>query len=308
MQNPQTQVVVGIYLDRQSDGRYRFKKVEDLRGPDTAPDEIVVRGPDWIESWLSQNTQYLFAYTAYKRNQRFRKESLIDTNGPNLIVTLGLEPALLMDSAGLRDRLLHSLDQASLHTDAFIADIANGLGSSDMQLQNFYAAELSLLPDVSKHKNAAVIKAVTALLKNRDAHPTARATLLRVVAANPSVYPPSLLVDVVSQVLREAPLVGYQDPASRHGELLSGALSFTREPAFKVQRLALERLVACDNVVLAEDALLALRRHYPEHERQAVSTALKQTQLPAVTREFLLDHLRRLDLAAKNSTKTVPES
>ena len=308
LQSPRTQVVVGTYVDRLADGRYRFKKVDDLRGPDSAPDEIVVRGPDWLLGWLSPNTQYLFAYTAYARNPRFRKETIVDTNGPQLIDSSGLEPALFIEAAGLREQLIHTLDKPSLQTDAFIEQIAAGLGSTDIQLQNFYAAELNLLPDLGKRKDKSLVKAVTALLKNADGHPTARATLLRVAAANPGTYSRALLTEVVDQVLLEAPLVGYQDPHSRDGELLSAALQLTREPSFTVRRAALERLVSCDNSALAEDALLALRSHFPEHERSAVLTTLKQTQLPTVTREFLLDHLRRLDLAAKHLTKTVPES
>ena len=59
----------------------------------------------------------------------------------------------------------------------------------------------------------------------------------------------------------------------------------------------LERWVSSENSALAEAALLNLRRNAPQREQAAIQAALEQSLLPAQTREFLNDHLRRLQLA-----------
>lgn len=118
----------------------------------------MVRGPDWLAAWLSKDESYLFAYSAYVRNPRFRKEMLVDTNGPQLVDNPGLEPALFLDAPGLRNSLLHAFDQDTLHSERFLADVIAGLRSADTQLQNFYAVELSLLAELAQRKDPALVQ------------------------------------------------------------------------------------------------------------------------------------------------------
>ena len=120
LQSARTQVVTGRFASRLPDGRYRFTEISAVRGPDEAPAEVLVRGPDWLATWLSPGHRYLFAYTAYLRNPRFRKEMLVDTDGPRLVDWPGLEPALFMDSEGLSATLLHPLDRDTLQSPEFL--------------------------------------------------------------------------------------------------------------------------------------------------------------------------------------------
>jgi hypothetical protein len=297
LQHPRNQVVVGNYLGRYDDGRYRFAKVADLRGPDDTPDEIVLWAPDWLASWLSQSKHYLFAYSNYVGNPRFPKQYLIDTNGPRMITTLGLEPALFIDTPEARKLLLHSLDKTYLHSAQFREEIVTALSSADTQIQNFAAAEVSQRPELRKRDDAPLLAAVKALLTNPDAQPAARAGLLRVVAARVEVYGKDFLSQTVGSILQQAPLSGYQDLRPRSGELVQVALALVQDQSIVVPMTSLERLVACDSAPLSESALLAIRHIDAARERVVASAALEQTQLPAVTREFLLDHIRRLDLA-----------
>lgn len=308
LQAPRTQVVVGSYLGRLEDGRYHFAAVANVRGPDTPPEELIVRGPDWLAAWLSKDENYLFAYSAYVRNPRFRKEILVDTNGPQLVDNPGLEPALFLDAPGLRNSLLHAFDQDTLHSERFLANVIAGLRSADTQLQNFYAVELSLLAELAQRKDPALVQAVKSLLDNPDGHASARAALLRLVAAHEDVYSRAYLADAVQRVLAQAPLSGYQDAQPRSGELVGMALQLTAAHQLPVTVATLERLVGCDSAPLVEAALLAIRALDPARERDVALNAMKQTQLPATSREFLLDHLRRLDLAAGRSKPTEPKS
>jgi hypothetical protein len=63
----------------------------------------------------------------------------------------------------------------------------------------------------------------------------------------------------------------------------------------KVPASALERWLHSPAPLLAEHAGLMLRRESPALERSAIREALADPQLPAQTRLFLNDHLRRLD-------------
>ena len=301
LQSARTQVVVGAFAGRLPDGRYRFIEVSGIRGPDEAPAEVLVRGPDWLSAWLSPQRRYLFAYTAYLRNPRFRKEVLVDTDGPRLVDGPGLEPALFLDSEGLRAALLHPLDHDTLKTRAFLDGVVAGLASRDTQIHNFHAAELALIGDLGRSGDAALVRAVKSLIDQRDAHPAARATLLRVAAANDAIYSREYLAGAVQRILDHAPLSGYQQAQPGPGELVALALQLAREHALKVDLGALQRLIPCDSAAIAEAALLAIRSIDPERERAAAREALELTQLPATTRDFLLDHLRRLDLAAGRS-------
>lgn len=308
LQNARTQVVVGSYLGRLADGRYRFGAVVNVRGPDAPPEELLVRGPDWLSAWMSQDQSYLFAYSAYVRNPRFRKETLVDTNGPQLLDGPGLEPAVFLDAPDLRTELLHAFDQETLHSDEFLSRVIAGLRSTDVQLQNFYATEVSLLAELGQRKDPELVGAVKSLLDNADGHASARAALLRLVAAHEDVYSRAYLAEAVQRVLAQAPLTGYQDLQPRSGELVGMALQFAAARKLPVALTALERLVGCDSAPLAEAALLAIRALDPARERAAALNAMKLTQLPATSREFLLDHLRRLDLAAGHSTQSEPKS
>ncbi len=302
LQSPRTQVVVGAFAGRLPDGRYRFIDVAGIRGPDEVPAEVLVRGPDWLAAWLSTEHRYLFAYTAYLRNPRFRKEVLVDTDGPRLIDWPGLQPALFIDSESLRDVLLHPLDGDALKSPTFLDRVIAGLASRDSQVQNFHAAELALIGDLARSGDPALVRAVKTLIDNRDGHPTARAALLRVASANVASYSRAYLADAVQRILAEAPLDGYQQVQPGPGELVSLALQLVRDDALKVDIDLLERLVACDSAAVVESALLAIRNIDPERERVAAHQALELTQLPATSREFLRDHLRRLALATGQST------
>ncbi len=302
LQSARTQVVAGQFAGRLPDGRYRFADISAVRGPDEVPAEVLVRGPDWLAAWLSPGHRYLFAYTAYLRNPRFRKETLVDTDGPRLVDWPGLEPALFTDSDELRASLLHPLDRDTLRSPEFLDRLVAGLASPDSQVHNFHAAELALIGDLGRGDAPELVQAVRAVIDNRDGHPSARASLLRVAAANGAVYSREYLAGAVRRILDQAPLTGYQLAQPGPGELVALALQLARAQGLDVDIAVLERLAACDSAAVAESALLAIRNIDPERERRTARKALELTQLPATSREFLRDHLRRLDLATGQST------
>lgn len=92
-----------------------------------------------------------------------------------------------------------------------------------------------------------------------------------------------------------APANGYADEASDPTGLVLLALELLNQHAVEVAPDALKRWVWHANPALVERACLTLRREAPAQERTVIQQALADPRLPAQTREFLKDHLRRLD-------------
>ena len=304
--NPRTQVVIASFVERLVDGRYRFAKVEDVHGMDETPDDLLLRAPDWLAIYLRRDEQYLLAFSNYRPNPRFLKDQIIDTDGPRMINAFGLEPALFRNAPGLDDALLHSPD--ALQSASFVARVVAGLESTDTQLQNFYAAEVTQLGELRKQQGPVLIAAIKGLIGNPYGHPSARAGLLRLAASQPQIYSREFLASTLSMILQHAPLEGYQDQRPRSGELVRIALELTIKDSLKISTATLERLISCDSAALSEAALLAIRQLDPTRERDAATAALAQTLLPVTTREFLLDHIRRLDLAAESTLLRKPDT
>jgi hypothetical protein len=299
LQHPRTQVLVGAYVERVADGRYRFVRVEDVRGPDTTSNDLLIRAPDWLQPQLSAGMRYLLAYSSYIANPRFPKDFIVDSQGPLLVMTTGLEPALFRDDANLRSALMHPLDDETLQSDRYRAQLLAGLDSDDPQLQNFYAAELTQVDALNARNDAALIAAV-------KRHTSARTGLLRMVARRQDIYGRRYLATAVQEILRQAPLSGYQQAQSGTGDLVRAALEIADRDSIVLPIQNLARLAGSDSAALAEAALLAIRRSDAQQETRIARAALNRSLLPATTRTFLSDHLRRLDLA--NAATSTPST
>jgi hypothetical protein len=97
-------------------------------------------------------------------------------------------------------------------------------------------------------------------------------------------------------VVTTTPIDGYADATSDPVSLVLLALEVLDKHAVKVSPDALARWVRSPRPPLVERACLMLRRESPALERSTIQAALADSHLPAQTRRFLNDHLRRLDL------------
>jgi hypothetical protein len=308
LQHPRSQVVVAAYVERLRDGRYRFAKLQDLRGADESPTDLLIRGPDWLQAHLGAGTHYVLGYSSYIGNPRFPKDFIVDSDGPRMLMSAGLEPALFRDDAALRSALLHPIDAKTLNSAAYLAQVVAGLGSTDQQLQSFYAAEITQNSALAARDDAVLVAAIKQLIRNPDAHPSARADLLRLVATNETIYGTEFLTDAIHDILHASPLTGYEQSQPHAGLVLRAALDIAETQSLSLSLPDLTRLVRSDSVALAELALLAIRRADPALEQNVLRDTLGLSLLSANTREFLKDHQRRLDrmTAATATQSTIP--
>jgi hypothetical protein len=309
LQHPRNQVVVAAFVERLRDGRYRFTKLEDLRGPDEAPTDLLIRAPDWLQAHVGAGVHYVLGYSSYIGNPRFPKDFIIDSDGPRMLMSAGLEPALFRDDAALRSALLHPIDAKTLNSTGYLAQVVAGLGNTDQQLQSFYAAEITQNAALAARKDAALVAAIKRLVRNPDGHPSARADLLRLVARHKTIYGEQFLADAIRDILHNAPLNGYQDAQPHIGLVLRAALDIAESESLSLPLPDLIRLVRSDSAALAEPALLAIRRADPALEQNVLRDTLGLSLLSAGTREFLKDHQRRLDrmTAATATQSTIPQ-
>ena len=120
-------------------------------------------------------------------------------------------------------------------------------------------------------------------------------TLLLQTAANRPEYLGDWAQAEALRVVTTTPVDGYADEALDPAGFVLVAFDVLGQGATKVSAGALQRWLHSANPALAERASLLLRRDYPAEERPAILHALTDPQLPAQTRKFLDDHLRRLD-------------
>jgi len=83
-------------------------------------------------------------------------------------------------------------------------------------------------------------------------------------------------------------------PAQANEGLLWTAFGILQRDGTRVPIRHLARWVACGNGALSELALHAIRRQAPTRELPLIEEALAEPSLAAGTREFLLEHRRRL--------------
>lgn len=207
----------------------------------------------------------------------------------------GAEPAAFRDTPEMRALL----DPAHAQVEGraqYRTEVLDGLASEDPHLQNLWAGELAFRAEVVEALEAPDFDRLAAFVNNPDSHPSARTRLLATANLHAPQLGTSWFVDSARKLVTTLPIDGGA------GLISTEALAFT---AFDVLRTdnaplpqeALTRWVRSPSPALAEQALLKLRAQAPEVEAAVVETALTEHLLPAATRSFLIDHLRRLRLS-----------
>jgi hypothetical protein len=98
--------------------------------------------------------------------------------------------------------------------------------------------------------------------------------------------------------VENTPVDGYSGGTSDLPGLVLAALEVLDLGKTEISASSLQRWLHAANPALVEQAAVMLRRVSPATERNAVADALSDPHLPAQTRVFLEDRLRRLDRQA----------
>lgn len=279
------------YVEAGAGGRFVFRRIERLSGDLDIPELLDLAAPATLQQVLLPGERYLIAYTVYRREGG---QFNVDRRGAQLLVSPGLEPALLRDTPEHRAVLAWQPGADAAAMRAQLPALLALLDHADPQLQNFAVTEIVLRPQLSSALDGKARKALLRFAAREQAPAAARARLLQAATLQPDQFGRAEWEKVAAGVLASLPVQVQQ----KEGEATLAAAAFgllenARRP---LPPASLTRWLASDNAAVAEAALLALRRQDPARELPALQAALQLSLLPAGTREFLLDHRRRLQL------------
>jgi hypothetical protein len=269
-------------------------KLADVAGPAPAPPEVAVRVPEWLPARLAIGDHYVVAYSAVATDPTQARALMVDPQGPRILTSSGLEPALFADTPQAREWLGDYPRAAVATSAAYRRRVLDGLEATDAQWRRYFAAELALRPQLAETLRGRDRDRVRAFVASADAPPSARALLLGAALEQPEAYDAPRLDAVVREILATLPVEGIGAPDDGRAVLAHTAFTWCteRKLAFAPERLA--RWLVSDQAPLVEAALLAIRRSAPHRERALAEAALEQSLLPVTTRTFLREHLRRL--------------
>lgn len=289
-----TSIAAVEFAENGPGGRMVFRRLEKLGGDADMPELIDLSVPERLRDIVMPGERYLIAYTLFRREaEQIRVARL----GAQLLVTPGLEPALLRDSAQNRAIMAWQAGDDAAAARARLPQLLALLEARDPQLQNFAVAEIVLRPALNDALDGAARKALRRFAANHEGDANARARLLQAAVVQPEQYGRDGWKAVALDVLATTPVMVQQ--VEGMASLTRFAFDLVERDAIPVDPAVLTRWLAGDNAVLAEKALLTLRTQQPTQELPALEQALTLSLLPAGTREFLLDHRRRAALAAQ---------
>jgi hypothetical protein len=294
---PANVLVAGAVVEADPAGQIVFRVDAVLNGKAQAVERLEVQVPAWAATRVRTNEKYLFGYTLYGADTRHPGRLVPRRQGALMLVSVGLEPALLRDTPEARAILrlgLHESARSSRHAlDLYL----RALNAPDLALQYLAAAQIAVEPEVQQRLGATDRVALEAYARNPNAAPAGRRVLLEAAYQAPRRFGSTWAAGVASALVTTAPLDGYDDPAPGLGELVRTAFTILENSPTVLPAASLARWAHSDNPALAEAALLLLRRQARDAERPAIEQALGDPHLAPETRTFLLDHLRRLQLS-----------
>ena len=237
--------------------------------------------------------RYALVYAGQDLDQ-LKPGRISDRQEGTLILTDGAAPALFRDV----DLLLPLLDKAheAVERDpSYHRQVIAGLGLPDPFIRDLWSAELVLTKGMTAELNGKDLAQVLAELRDETALPSSRARLLSEVSQGRIKLANAALVSVINQILASVPNLVIDDVFNPE-QLAQVALAHAQLHPQGIDLKGLRRWLRSPRPALAELAALAIRAQAPTREEAEINAALAENLLPAATRSFLHDHLRRLTL------------
>ncbi|NCT67453.1 MAG: hypothetical protein GXC76_07400 [Rhodanobacteraceae bacterium] len=290
---PGNLLVAGSVLEVNPAGRIVFARGEVLAGKPRPSAQIDVSVPASVLATAKVGERYVFGYSMYRPDRRLGG-MVANPEGPVLLVSLGMEPALFRDIPAVRALLKAGRSEHARESRRFYELVMQALAGDDPQLQYLAAGEIALDPELRERVQDKGRAQVERAARDPKTALPARALLLQTAANQPRYLGDWWQAEAV-RVVTTTPVDGYSDAASDPSGLVLVSFDVLGQGAIRVPPDGLQRWLHGANPALAERASLLLRRDFPAAERPAIMNALADPQLPTQTRKFLDDHLRRLD-------------
>lgn len=289
-------LVAGVVNDINPAGRVVFERKEVLSGKPAPPALVDVRVPASVLATAKPGERYIVGYSMYRPDARLGK-MLANPDGPTLLISLGLEPALFRDAPAVRAILDAGRSEHGRESRRFHDLIMQALGGGDPQLQNLAAGEIALDRELFERVRKDGLADVERAARDPKTSVPARLLLLQ-TAATHAGYLGGWASAAAKEIVENTPVDGYSGGTSDLPGLVLAALEVLDLGKTEISASSLQRWLHAANPALVEQAAVMLGRVSPETERTAIADALSDPHLPAQGRLFLEDRLRRLDRQA----------
>lgn len=287
-------LVAGTLVEINPTGRLVFQRKDVLDGKPRPPEKIDVRVPPATLQRVRLGERYIVGYATGRKDPRDPLHRIADPDGPQLIVSIGLDPALFPDTREARAIFAAARTRRGRESRELFDRLMRALAGQDRALQDLVAGQISLDAEVGERLRERDAATVEKVAREAQTPPDVRASLLQSAARRPGDFG-DWWRDASIALVTTTPVDGYSDSTSDPSNLVLTALDLLDQHAVKVPPDALKRWVWSANPVLAERASLMLRRQSAALERSTIQQALADPALPTATRTFLEGHLRRLD-------------
>lgn len=286
-------LVVGSVSEINPAGRVVFARKKVLSGKPKPPELIDVGVPPAVLAGVKPGENYVVGYSAYRRNRKINA-LVANAEGPILLVSIGLDPALFRDTPAVRRLLAAGRSESGRESRRFREQLLQALAGDDASLQVLAAGEIALNADVRARIGDRA--ALARFARDGRASPAARALLLEAASSHPEQLG-DWWQAVATEIVTSTPVDGYADGTSDPSNLVLDALDTLDRQGSVLDAGVLKRWLRGANPSLAERAALMLRKASPEAERTAVKEAFADPATPERTRRFLEAHLRRIERA-----------
>lgn len=292
---PGNMLVAGPLVEINPTGRLVFRRTEVLAGNTRPPDLVDVRVPTATLGQVKVGERYIFGYTLLRADPRNPSRAVLNPDGAIILTSIGLDPALFRDTSDARAILKAGSSEKDRESRGLFARLLKALAGPDRALRRLAAGELAQDLELGERlREGGGQHVVEKVVRDPAAAPDVRTTLLVAAHDRPADFG-GWWTDVAIGIVTTTPVDGYAATAADPEGLVLAALELL-DGRVKVPPEALRRWVWSPSPPIAERASVMLRRESPALERSTVQQALADPKLPEITRRFLNDHLRRLDL------------
>jgi len=186
--------------------------------------------------------------------------------------------------------------------------LLTALKNNDPQLQNLAAAQITMEPELLQRIEPTDLPLIKALIANDQAAPAARAILLVAANRHPEQLGREWPTEMALTIITTTPIDLNLTKSLDSGELVLSAFDMLATLSGDLPLASVTRWIGSANPGIAERALLIVRKQAPDQERAAIQRALDDSSLTPLTRQFLQDHLRRLNLTDEKVRSTATDS
>jgi hypothetical protein len=275
-------------------GRLVFKREKVFGRAADVPDFIDVAGTARALDTAQVGKHYIFAYTRLGYDKQYPEGVTPSRKGTILISSLGLDPALFMNTRELRSILQLASTEKGRESRKLHRLLLNTFSEDAPALQRLAAGQFALDTEMSSKLTVEGRSVLKSAALNEKINPTTQSLLITAAADRPNDFGP-WAADAITKVLEFTPVDGYPDGAADHTGLVLLCFDEASNRGFQVPFKTLARWLRSSQQLYLERAARLIEKLYAERRKSAFENALGEASPDSATRRFLEGKLRDLN-------------